>query len=575
MITIQGLKFRWHLQQAPQEQVVQLAAKHYLTIPITHALFTRGYTSSEKLLELLAYDSSVHIADPTQLKSCEIAVERIMRAVQAKEKILIFGDYDVDGITSTSLMLLALIPLGAQINFFLPVRKKHGYGLSEYAVEQAHKNKYSLIVTVDNGISAFPAAQLAEKLGIDLIITDHHKPHKELPPAYCIVNPQQGDCLFPHKNLAGVGVIFKVISLLYKKIGKELPRKIYELLMLGTIADVVPLIHENRHWVLHGLSLINEQKSESIARLLENANLTKQRVGARDIGFMVTPQINALGRLDDPRDAVKFLISSDPKDVSRVGDVLKQINEERKKVERDIYDEIEIAIKKKLYDLSKEFVLIAGNSTWPAGVIGLVAGKLTYAYGKPTFLFHLTSEGIAKGSCRSVKGLDLFSILEANKDLLISFGGHSAAAGLSLRQSDLSEFKKRISETIASKVKLEDLQPQIIADAVLEFSDINQHLIKDLHRLEPFGMGNEEPIFVINDLTQIRPPKLMKDKHIKITAFAQGIVKPIVFFNRPELYDVFKNLEDKPFSIVGTITQNEWNETTSTEIIGIDAKITT
>jgi single-stranded-DNA-specific exonuclease len=352
-----------------------------------------------------------------------------------------------------------------------------------------------------------------------------------------------------------------------------LPRKIYELLMLGTIADVVPLIHENRHWVLHGLSLINEQKSESIARLLENANLTKQRVGARDIGFMVTPQINALGRLDDPRDAVKFLISSDPEDVARVGDVLKQINEERKKVERDIYEEIELAIKKKLYDLSKEFVLIAGNNTWPAGVIGLVAGKLTYAHGKPTFLFHLTSEGIAKGSCRSVKGLDLFSILEANKDLLISFGGHSAAAGLSLRQSDLSEFKKRISETIATKVKLEDLQPQIIADAVLEFSDINQNLIKDLHRLEPFGMGNEEPVFVINDLTQIRPPKLMKDKHIKITAFAQGIVKPIVFFNRPELYDVFKNLEDKPFSIVGTITQNEWNETTSTEIIGIDARV--
>ncbi|MBM3894387.1 single-stranded-DNA-specific exonuclease RecJ [Candidatus Dependentiae bacterium] len=573
MITIQGLKFRWHLQEAEPNEITQLAAKHYLTIPITHALFTRGYTSSEKISELLSFDSQQHIADPALLKSCDQAVTRILSAIEKQEKILIFGDYDVDGITSTSLMLLALIPLNAKINFFLPVRKKHGYGLSEYAVEQAHKNNYSLIVTVDNGISAFPAAELAKKLGIDLIITDHHKPHKDLPPAYCIVNPQQSDCLFPHKNLAGVGVIFKVISQLYKKIGKELPRKIYELLMLGTIADVVPLIHENRHWVLHGLSLINEQKSESIARLLENANLAKNRIGARDIGFMVTPQINALGRLDDPRDAVKFLISSDPEDVARVGDILKKINEERKKVERDIYEEIEIAIKKKLYDLSKEFVLIAGNNAWPAGVIGLVAGKLTYSYGKPTFLFHLTSEGIAKGSCRSVKGLDLFSILEANKDLLISFGGHSAAAGLSLRQNDLSEFKKRISQTIASKVSLEDLQPQIIADAPLEFCDINKNLIKDLERLEPFGMGNEEPIFVIHDLSQVKPPKLMKDKHLKVTAFSQGIIKPIVFFNRPELYDIFKNLEDKPFSIIGTITQNEWNETTSTEIIGIDVKI--
>ena len=444
MQIIQGLKFRWHINEAPQEIVAELSAKHFLTFPITHALVARGYNSSEKLLQLLAPDSSSHIADPTLLKSCDVAVNRLLKAIEKKEKILVFGDYDVDGITSTSLMLLSLIPLGAQINFFLPVRKKHGYGLSEYAVEQAHKNNYSLIITVDNGISAFPAANLAQKLGIDLIITDHHKPHQDLPPALCIVNPQQSDCLFPHKNLAGVGVIFKVISLLYKNIGKELPHKIYELLMLGTIADVVPLIHENRHWVLHGLSLINQQKSDAISMLLENANLTKERIGARDVGFMLTPQINALGRLDDPRDAVKFLISSDHEDIKRVGEILKKINEERKKIEREIYEEIEFSIKKQVHDVSKDFVLMAGNNTWPAGVIGLVAGKLTHAYGKPTFLFHLTQDGIAKGSCRSVKGIDLFSILEENKDLLISFGGHSAAAGLSLKQSDLAELKKRL-----------------------------------------------------------------------------------------------------------------------------------
>jgi len=573
MQIIQGLKFRWHINEAPQEIVAELSAKHFLTFPITHALVARGYNSSEKLLQLLAPDSSSHIADPRLLKSCDVAVDRLLKAIEKKEKILIFGDYDVDGITSTSLMLLSLIPLGAQINFFLPVRKKHGYGLSEYAVEQAHKNNYSLIITVDNGISAFPAANLAQKLGIDLIITDHHKPHHELPPALCIVNPQQSDCLFPHKNLAGVGVIFKVISLLYKNIGKELPHKIYELLMLGTIADVVPLIHENRHWVLHGLSLINQQKSDAISMLLENANLTKERIGARDVGFMLTPQINALGRLDDPRDAVKFLISSDHEDIKRVGEILKKINEDRKKIEREIYEEIELSIKKQVHDVSKDFVLMAGNNTWPAGVIGLVAGKLTHAYGKPTFLFHLTQDGIAKGSCRSVKGIDLFSILEENKDLLISFGGHSAAAGLSLKQSDLAELKRRLSLSISTKVDISDLQPRISADAFLEFSDINAHLVKDLERLEPFGMGNEEPVFIINELTQLKAPKLMKEKHLKITAFAQGVIKPIVFFNRPELYDVFKNLGDKTFSIVGTITQNEWNDTKSTEIIGIDAKI--
>ena len=572
MKIVQGLKFRWNLHECPREAVADLAAANYITMPIAHALFARGYTSTELLRQLLAPDSSVHIASPKLLKSCDVAVARILKAIENDEKILVFGDYDVDGITSVSLMLLALLPLNAKINFFLPVRKKHGYGLSVYAVEQAHKNGYKLIITVDNGISAFPAAERAQELGIDLIITDHHKAHDHLPPAYCIVNPQQHDCQFPHKNLAGVGVIFKVISLLYEQLQKPLPNKIYELLMLGTIADVVPLIHENRHWVLHGLNIVNKQKSEAISTLAENAGLTKERIGARDVGFMLTPQINALGRLDDPRDAVKFLISSDSEHVRAIGEILKNINEERKTIERGMFEEIESVVKKNL-NLPQEYLIMAGHNHWPAGVIGLVAGRCTHAYGKPTFLFHLTDDGIAKGSCRSVKGLDLFKVLDKNKDLLLTFGGHSAAAGLSLKQTDLPELKKRLIATISELVKLEELRPQVLVDATLEFSDIGQNLVKDLLRLEPFGIGNEEPVFVVENLTQVKPPRLMKDKHIKITAFSQGIVKPIIFFNRPELYDIFTNLGEKTFSVVGTITQNEWNDTISTEIIGIDAKI--
>ncbi len=572
MKIVQGLKFRWNLHECPREAVADLAAANYITMPIAHALFARGYTSTELLRQLLAPDSSVHIASPKLLKSCDVAVARILKAIENDEKILVFGDYDVDGITSVSLMLLALLPLNAKINFFLPVRKKHGYGLSVYAVEQAHKNGYKLIITVDNGISAFPAAERAQELGIDLIITDHHKAHDHLPPAYCIVNPQQNDCQFPHKNLAGVGVIFKVISLLYEQLQKPLPNKIYELLMLGTIADVVPLIHENRHWVLHGLNIVNKQKSEAISTLAENAGLTKERIGARDVGFMLTPQINALGRLDDPRDAVKFLISSDSEHVRAIGEILKNINEERKTIERGMFEEIESVVKKNL-NLPQEYLIMAGHNHWPAGVIGLVAGRCTHAYGKPTFLFHLTDDGIAKGSCRSVKGLDLFKVLDKNKDLLLTFGGHSAAAGLSLKQTDLPELKKRLIATISELVKLEELRPQVLVDATLEFSDIGQNLVKDLLRLEPFGIGNEEPVFVVENLTQVKPPRLMKDKHIKITAFSQGIVKPISFFNRPELYDIFTNLGEKTFSVVGTITQNEWNDTISTEIIGIDAKI--
>lgn len=569
---MRGLKFLWNQRQAHQQDVLALASSWKLSLPVAHALVGRGYSTPEQLGQLLFPDTTRHIAHPTLLKSADQAVARILTAIKNGEKILIFGDYDVDGITSTSLMLLALLPLGAKINFFLPVRAKHGYGLSIYAVEQAKKNGYSLIITVDNGISAFPAANRAAELGVDLIITDHHKPHENVPQAHCIVNPQQVDCAFPHKNLAGVGVIFKVICLLYEHLGKELPKKIYELLMLGTIADVVPLIHENRHWVMQGLNLINKEQSLAMQTLIANAALNKPALSARDIGFMLTPQINALGRLDDPRDAVKFLISSDADAVANIGKTLKKINEERKFIERHIFDEIEHAIKKRAIDLEQECLIMAGNSDWPAGVIGLVAGKLTYSFGKPTFLFHLTSDGLAKGSCRSVKDLDLFALLTEHKDLLITFGGHSAAAGLSLKQENLSELKARLSASIRQKMSPEQLQPTVIIDAPLDFSDIGPLLVNDLARLEPFGMGNEEPVFVMHQLTQVRPPRLLKDKHLKLTTFSQGVIKPVMLFNRPDLYEFFAECGDKSFDLVGTITQNHWNDSVSTEILGIDVQ---
>lgn len=567
---IEGKKYIWRFKDPDKRVIKTIAGRHSLSMPVAHALFSRGFLSEEEINSFLFTSLEKDVAHPSLLKGAEIAVERLLRAIKDKEKILVFGDYDVDGVTSTSLMLVSLIPLGANINYYLPHREREGYGLSKAVVEKAKKHNFSLIVTVDNGISAYSAASRAKELGLDLIITDHHRPHNELPPALAIIDPNQEGCSYPYKKLAGVGVIFKIISLLYEKLGKELPTKVYELLMLGTVADVVPLTDENRFWVRHGLSKVNKQKSLAMMVLGANGKLTKSRWDSLDIGFMIAPQINALGRLTDPREAVKFLISSEQRDVERVGRILKEMNDERKRVERRIYEEIEEVIVNKTIDLEKENVIVAASSRWPSGVIGLVAGKLMHNYGKPSFLFHELKDGTLRGSCRSIPEFDIFSALQENKDLLLSFGGHAFAAGLSLKKENMNELKARLEEKLAKELKPEVLQPRIMLDASCELADMNARLIHDLEQLEPFGNSNLRPSFLVEDVSLVSAPKVLKDKHVKCSVFADGVVKPVIFFNRPDLLPFFSTLGDKSFSIAGHVVKNEWNDQVRVEMQGLD-----
>ena len=566
---IQGLKYLWRIKETEKSSVKEIAARHNLSLPVAHTLYSRGFSSKEEINSFL-FTSKEDIAHPTLLKDAEIAVERILCAIEDKEKILIFGDYDVDGVTSTSLLLIALLPLGANINYYLPNREKEGYGLSVNVVEKAAKHNYSLLITVDNGIAAHKPAERARALGLDLIITDHHRPHNDLPKALAIIDPNQDDCSYPYKKLAGVGVAFKIISLLYERLEKELPDKVYELLMLGTVADVVPLTQENRFWVRHGLSKVNKQKSVAMSVLASNSNLVKKTWGSLDIGFMIAPQINALGRLTDPREAVKFLISSKKNDVERVGRILKEMNDERKRVERRIYDEIDSVIVNKGIDLDKENVIIAASSTWPAGVIGLVAGRLMNNYGKPAFLFHELKNGMLRGSCRSIPEFDVFDALQENKDLLTSFGGHSFAAGLCLKKDNMRELKGRLEAKISKEIAPEVLQPRIEMDAACNLSDMTSKFMHDLQQLEPFGNSNRQPTFLFEGVTLINKPTILKEKHVKCSVFADGVVKPVIFFNRPDLFAFFNSIEDKPFYVVGHVTKNEWNDQVRIEMQGLD-----
>lgn len=568
--TVKGHKYIWKMPQVDSQKVLEFSAGCNLSFPISQTLVSRGFTSKEQLNDYLFTTKEKNVADPRLLKDAQKAVDRILLAIERKEKILVFGDYDVDGITSSSMMMICLLPLGAQVNFYLPNRVRDGYGLSTKIVEQAARNGYTLIVTVDNGITAFEPAKRAKELGVDLIITDHHRQHDELPDAYALVNPNQNDCTYPYKVLAGVGVSFKVMSLLYEQKGLAMPEKAYELMLLGTVADVVPLIGENRFWVRHGLNYVNATQSYSFKVLKTNGNVTKQKVTSTDIGFSVTPQINALGRLEDPRQGVKFLIGSDTQEVDEVGKILLELNQARKDIERGIFLEIKEQIDKKMIDLASENVIVAASRTWPAGVIGLVASRFVGAYGKPTLLFHLTNDGMAKGSCRSIPEFSMFDALSASKHLLEKFGGHAQAAGLSLKVENLPLLKEELERIVAEQLTPEDLTPKLTLDAPLRLSDLNQKLIADLALLEPFGNANTMPSFMVNDVVQLQPPTLLKDAHVKCMIFADGVVKPIIFFNRPELYQLFLKQGDRPFSVAANITENHWNGKVNIELLGLD-----
>ena len=568
--TVQGEKYLWKLPEQQQQLALQFAATYNLSFPIVHTLLSRGLDSKQQLDQFLFSSFEKDVPHPSTLKDAEKSVARILDAIEKQEKILIFGDYDVDGISSSALMMTCLLPLGAQVNFFLPHRTRDGYGISTKVVERAAQNNYKLIITVDNGIAAFKPAQKAKEHGIDLIITDHHRPHETLPDAFAIVDPNQDGCPYPYKELAGVGVAFKLMSLLYEQKNIQLPEKAYELLLLGTVADVVPLTGENRFWVRHGLQKINKLDSYPLSVLKKNSKLTKPRLSSTDIGFSITPQINALGRLEDPRQGVKFLIGSDKSEVDEVGRVLFELNQARRTVERSIVAEIEKEISEKRIDVETENIVIAASRSWPPGVIGLVASRIVSAHGKPTLLCHLTDNGLAKGSCRSIPEFNMFDALQACSDLLESFGGHSFAAGLSLKQENLPALKEKLEALIAEQLTEFDLKQKIELDAQVTLPDLNKKFMSDLQFLEPFGNQNRRPLFYLHDVVQVQKPTLLKDLHVKCSVFADGVIKPVIFFNRPELFERFLNQGEKPFMVAAEVSENHWAGRVSIQLIGVD-----
>lgn len=566
-----GAKYLWCRQEHDTTSLHRFAEKHNLSLPVVETLLSRGVSTDQAITDFLFTPAETLVGDPSLLKDAEKAVVRIERALQLKEKILIAGDYDVDGVTSSALLLACLAPLGACVNFFLPHRQRDGYGLSVRTIERAAANGYTVVITVDNGITAYEPARKARELGIDLIITDHHRPYPELPDAYAIVNPHQETCPYPFKHFAGVGVIFKLMSLLYMRRGQLLPLQVHELLLLGTIADVVPLLDENRYWVRHCLQRLEIGKGSMALEMLKlNARYVKPKLSSLDIGFYLAPQINALGRLDDARAAVHFLLGTDKDEIVRIGAILLEHNTMRKKIEQSVVAAIIAAIEKGDMVLDRHAVLVACDATWQAGVVGLAASRLVALYGRPAIVLHLTPEGIAKGSCRSIPEINMFELLQEMSDMLLSFGGHPMAAGVSLRADRLDEFRERLHAAVIARVDIKTLRQKIYLDGSISLQDITTRFMHDVSMLEPFGAANREPLFYLSDVSLVGAPQLLKDAHVKFKICADGVLKSVIMFNRPDVYHALCRQDTKPFDLAVSVVANQWNGVTSLELSALD-----
>ncbi|GAX91461.1 single-stranded-DNA-specific exonuclease RecJ [Effusibacillus lacus] len=550
---------RWLLMETDEQIVRQLAADLQIPPVIAGMLVRRGVTDREAAKRFLEPDKS-HFYDPFLMKDMAKAVSRIRRAMVNNEHIMVYGDYDADGATSTSVMYLALKKLGAQVAYYIPDRFEEGYGLNGPALVQAKERGFQLVITVDNGISSVEEARIANELGLDLIVTDHHTPPEVLPDAYAILNPKQPGCPYPDKMLAGVGIAFKLAQALFG----ELPEEFLDLAAIGTIADLTPLIDENRLLARYGLERINKSPRVGIKALIEIAGLGGKEITAGHVGFAFGPRINAAGRLDSATFAVELLTADDWDRGMELARFLDERNRERQDISAQMFEEAvqEIELHPEWLDGR---VLVIAREGWNAGVIGIVASRLVERYYRPTLMISLT-EGMGKGSARSIHGFHLYDAMNGCRDLFEHFGGHKMAAGFSISGDRIEELRERLNQIAEAALSPDDLIPKIEIEADLDLLSLDFEFVERVSRLAPFGFGNPIPRFRLRGLGLDSCRTVGADgAHLQVQV-STGAAKlaGIAFRKGPEaeLIRQWQRLD-----LVGELAINEWNGRRSLQII--------
>jgi single-stranded-DNA-specific exonuclease len=513
---------KWVLPAPVIPETQELARALSLSLPVAAVLWQRGYREIGAARRFLQPCLST-LQKPESLRDMTVAAQRVLRAIEHGERILIYGDYDVDGVTSVSILTVALRMLGANPDFHVPHRLRDGYGIHASVIEREAQRGTRLIISVDTGIRAVEEVELATRLGIDMVVTDHHIPGDMLPPALAVLNPNRRDEEYPEKTLCGAGVTLKLVHALFAQAGwpsekqERVLLSLMKLAAIGTIADVVPLTGENRVVVWHGLRGLQETKSPGLAALLTSAGIQPGEIPtAGQIAFRVAPRINAAGRMADAVDAVEMLLTQDAERATAIAEALSHHNAERQASEQRILSEIQRVCDASLPD-EKRLTLVCHGLGWHRGIVGIVASRVVERYGRPAFVLGVDPEtGIAQGSGRSITGLSLLDALESMADLFEKFGGHHMAAGVTLRAERVAEFSERLNEYASEHLEFADLASTVRIDAVLEPEDLSQQTADQVEQLGPFGMGNPTPLFLLKQVEIAESPRVFAEKHLGV-----------------------------------------------------------
>lgn len=505
---------RWTILKHDREQVKDLAKELKISPVVAAILIARGVDTAEKAQKFLN-PSLADLHEPYLLKDLKKAVERILTAIENREKILVWGDYDVDGTTGTVVLRKALEMLGAETGFHVPHRFTEGYGINIEKLSEAKDKGYTLVVSVDTGSRAFEAADWAKENNIDLIVTDHHLADdaKGNPDAYAVVNPNQAGDEYPDKNLAGVGVAFKLAHALLREKGKEKTVEGFlKMVAIGTIADMMNLTGENRAIVKLGLRDLPRAKNYGLRALMEVADCNSEMT-SYDIGFRLAPRINAAGRMDEALTVVRLFEADSFEKAREYAEALDSRNRERQKVQREI-SELALLEYVENNDTKQNYVAVIAGENWHRGVIGLASSRITEKIYRPSLVISLEN-GVGHGSARSIANYHLLNGLDSCADLFEKFGGHAAACGFTIKQENIELLREKLNQHAKDNLSDEDLIPQLKIDAPVLSNTLNLDLVEDLRKLEPFGIGNPKPVFVTKDLYLTDNPFVMKEKHLK------------------------------------------------------------
>ncbi len=547
--------YRWTISKITDEnQAINLAKEINVPTTIAKILISRGITTYNQAKEFFRPQIS-NLHDPFFLEGIPQAVKRIAKAIETKERILIFGDYDVDGTASAAMLHLYFNQVGVQSLIHIPDRIKEGYGISAFGIDKGKAFGASLIIAIDCGITAIEQVEYARSLGMDVIICDHHEPGEKLPNAYAVLDPLIPNSKYPFKHLCGCGVGFKLLQAIEKTRGEEkFFDNFIDFVTLATTADIVPLIGENRVLTKIGLNQINSNPRPGIRALIESSGIELGKISTGQIVFVLAPRINAVGRIGNAQHAVQLLTSQDQETASQLAQILEEENSKRRKIDEETFLKAQELVENYI-DIESDPAIVLHNEEWHPGVIGIVASRLVEKYYRPTIMM-TTIDGIVKGSARSIVGFDIYQALKLVEDKLLQFGGHKYAAGLAIELNRINEFKKAFNEAVDKLLPEEIRTPEIMIDAEISLGELNPRFLKILREFAPYGPSNMRPVFLARNVEAVSVPKIVGKDHLRFRVRQDKYTLDAIGFGLGSLIDEVRN-NGKNLDLVFSVDEHE------------------